>query len=251
MLAAGDVDHIDPGAAYYQFTYMVTSATQRPLLAWQPDDVEDPTPDLADGRADGLERQQDDHLQDQERHQVQPAAWRWRGAKRRRDLGRRQVRDRARVAARSGERLQGRLPRRDLDGFKEAQAAAAKDPTKAPGHQRHRDAPTTQTIVFQLDKPIGAVVEQALSLPISAPVRRSSRRSTTPRTPPPTASTRSPPGRTTSPDYQPGKDIPWIRNPNWDPNTDWRPAYLDKVDIQEGFADTVSACKKILTGSAR
>ena len=31
------------------------------------------------------------------------------------------------------------------------------------------------------------------------------------------------------------------RNPNWDPNTDWRPAYLDKVDIQEGFADTVSA----------
>ena len=29
VLAAGDVDYIDPGAAYYQFTYMVTSATQR------------------------------------------------------------------------------------------------------------------------------------------------------------------------------------------------------------------------------
>ena len=27
MLSAGDVDHIDPGAAYYQFTYMVTEAT--------------------------------------------------------------------------------------------------------------------------------------------------------------------------------------------------------------------------------
>src|SRR5947209_7056245 len=38
-LASGDVDHIDPGAAYYQFTYMVDLATQRPLLSWQPDDV--------------------------------------------------------------------------------------------------------------------------------------------------------------------------------------------------------------------
>ncbi len=40
VIAAGDVDYIDPGAAYYQFTYMVTSATQRALLSWQPDDDE-------------------------------------------------------------------------------------------------------------------------------------------------------------------------------------------------------------------
>ena len=40
-----------------------------------------------------------------------------------------------------------------------------------------------------------------------------------------------------------------VRNPNWDPSTDYRPAYLDKIDIQEGFSDTVSAGKKILTGS--
>ena len=40
------------------------------------------------------------------------------------------------------------------------------------------------------------------------------------------------------------------RNPNWDPNLDWRPAYLDKIDIQEGFSDTASAGKKVLTGSA-
>src|SRR3954464_4253474 len=38
VLAAGDVDYIDPGAAYYQFTYMVDSATQRQLQSWQPDD---------------------------------------------------------------------------------------------------------------------------------------------------------------------------------------------------------------------
>ena len=49
--------------------------------------------------------------------------------------------------------------------------------------------------------------------------------------------------------YQPGKQILLERNPNWDPSTDYRPAYLDKIDFQEGFSDTVSAGKKILTGS--
>ncbi len=36
VLAVGDVDYIDPGAAYYQFSYMVDSATQRQLLSWAP-----------------------------------------------------------------------------------------------------------------------------------------------------------------------------------------------------------------------
>ena len=49
--------------------------------------------------------------------------------------------------------------------------------------------------------------------------------------------------------YQPGKEILLDRNPNWDPSTDYRPAYVDKIDFQEGFSDTVSAGKKILTGS--
>ncbi len=34
VLAAGDIDYMDPGAAYYQFTYMVTQATHRTLLGW-------------------------------------------------------------------------------------------------------------------------------------------------------------------------------------------------------------------------
>ena len=32
MIARGDVDYIDPGAAYYQFAYKVNDATQRTLL---------------------------------------------------------------------------------------------------------------------------------------------------------------------------------------------------------------------------
>ena len=37
-----------------------------------------------------------------------------------------------------------------------------------------------------------------------------------------------------SPTTGPGKDITLERNPNWDPKTDYRPAYLDKIDVQEG-----------------
>jgi len=46
VLSSGDVDHIDPGEAYYAFTYQITYVTQRPLLAYKPNSVT-PVPDLA------------------------------------------------------------------------------------------------------------------------------------------------------------------------------------------------------------
>jgi peptide/nickel transport system substrate-binding protein len=56
--------------------------------------------------------------------------------------------------------------------------------------------------------------------------------------------------------YTPNKEIHLVRNPNWGgepgspPDWDFRPAYLDEVNVQEGFADTVSASKKVLTGDS-
>jgi len=48
MLASGDVDYLDPGKAYYQFSYMLLqNATQRPLYAYKPGETETPTPDIA------------------------------------------------------------------------------------------------------------------------------------------------------------------------------------------------------------
>ena len=48
VLSGGDIDSMDPGAAYFQFTYMITSAGHRALASWEPDAVEEPTPDLAE-----------------------------------------------------------------------------------------------------------------------------------------------------------------------------------------------------------
>ena len=51
VLAEGDIDYMDPGAAYYQFTYQMDEATQRGLMGWQPQDTQ-PSPDLSDGPPD-------------------------------------------------------------------------------------------------------------------------------------------------------------------------------------------------------
>src|SRR3954449_3219095 len=50
VLNVGDFEYIDPGAAYYQFDYMVHYTTQRPLYYYKPDQTtQPPTPDLASG----------------------------------------------------------------------------------------------------------------------------------------------------------------------------------------------------------
>ena len=48
FLAAADVDYLDPGQSYYTFGYAVLYATQRPLYSFEPDDAENPVPDLAE-----------------------------------------------------------------------------------------------------------------------------------------------------------------------------------------------------------
>ena len=48
--------------------------------------------------------------------------------------------------------------------------------------------------------------------------------------------------------YSPGKEIKLVRNPSWDADTDFRPAYLDSITVQEGFSDPTSAAKKVLEG---
>ena len=41
-----------------------------------------------------------------------------------------------------------------------------------------------------------------------------------------------------------------MRNPNWDKATDYRPAYLDEIAIQEGNDDLATAARRALAGSA-
>ncbi len=47
----------------------------------------------------------------------------------------------------------------------------------------------------------------------------------------------------------PGKSISIVRNPNWDKATDYRPAYLDAINIEEGNDDLATAARRALNGS--
>jgi peptide/nickel transport system substrate-binding protein len=247
VIAASDVDYIDPGAAYYQFTYMVTSASQRALLSWQPDDVENPTPDLAEGEPT---ISSDDKTLT---FKIRP------GIRYSPPLGGGQGVDRAVTSADVKYAVErALLPGvsnayatiylNSLEGFSEAEAAVEKDPTTAPEISGIQ-TPDDQTIVFKLDKPTAARVKQVLSLPISAPVPEEYAKQYDAQSPSGYGEHQLATGPYYVSNYEPGKNITMERNPNWDASTDWRPAYLDKIDIQEGFTDTVSAGKKILTGS--
>lgn len=247
VIAAGDVDYIDPGAAYYQFTYMVTSAAQRALLSWQPDDVANPTPDLATGEPTISDDDKTLTFKIRSGIRYSPPLGGGQGVSR--DATSADVKyavERALLPGVSNGYATSYF--NALDGFSEAEAAVKKDPTTAPEISGIQ-TPDDQTIVFKLDKPEAAVVEQALSLPISAPVPEEYAKQFDAQSTSSYGEHQLATGPYYVSNYEPGKNITMDRNPNWDASTDWRPAYLDKIDIQEGFTDTVSAGKKILTGS--
>ena len=167
VLAASDVDYIDPGAAYYQFTYMVDSATQRQLEAWAPGDVEQPTPHLATDGPDG-----------------QPTTARRSRTSSSRDIKysppvnrdgqvrRLQVRDRAGAAAGRGQRLRRTCISATSRASRRPQKAAQADPTDGLPTSAGSRAPDDTTLVIKLDKPSSLGVIGALSLPIGSPVPR-------------------------------------------------------------------------------
>ena len=249
VLAAGDVDYIDPGASYYQFSYMVTGATQRGLLSWQPDDAVEPTPDLATGEpeisSDGLT------ITFQLRDGVRFSP----------PVDREVKCDDFKYAV---ERAllpgvaNGYVPTyfKDVAGFADAQKAVERDPTRAPDLSGLQCSGNTFTI--KLTKTSSAGVLGALSLPAGSPVPREYADQYDAENPStygthqvatgPYMIENDDSGELTG--YTSGKEIKLIRNPNWDAKTDWRPAYLDSIDVQEGFTDTTSAAKKILSGDS-
>ena len=260
VLSEGDIDYMDPGAAYYQFTYMMDEATQRGLMGWQPADTQ-PSPDLADGPPDVSSDNKTVTFHLRSGVKFSPPV--------NREVTSKDVKyaiERSIMPGVANGYTATYLGA--LEGLKQAQAAVKKDPTVAPNISGIQ-TPDDHTIVFKLTQPQSAVVIQILSLPVSAPVPEEYAKKFDAQTPSQynqnvvftgpymvqndcvnTA------GKVVNPNcsgkltgYTPGKEIVLVRNPNWDPNTDFRPAYADSITIQEGFTDPTQASQKILSGS--
>ena len=107
------------------------------------------------------------------------------------------------------------------------------------------ETPSSHTIVFHLTKPTAALLVGALSLPLSAPVPPEFAKPLDAHKPTtygseylvatgPYMLKSDSTGKFLGIGYQPGKSATLVRNPRWNPHTDFRPAYLNEIDINIG-----------------
>jgi peptide/nickel transport system substrate-binding protein len=252
VLAADDIDYMDPGAAYYQFTYMVTSAGHRALLSWKPGDITTPSPDLAEQEPEISEDSQTITFKLREGVRFAPPV--------NREVTAADVKyaiERGLLPGVANGYVASYLG--DLIGFAEALKQADDNPTAGAPDIAGIKTPDDRTLVLELERPTALVVVQALSLPLSAPVPEEYAKQFDAKNPStygnnvvftgPYMVENDDQGKLVG--YQPGKSIRMVRNPNWDGESDWRPAYLDSIQFNEGFSDSASASRKILRGSAQ
>jgi peptide/nickel transport system substrate-binding protein len=236
MLYNGDVDNIDPRITYYQYGMNVAYTTQRPLYSYKPDDATTPVPDLAEGPPD--------ISKDGKTVTVKIRS----GVKFSPPVNREVTSDDVRYAIESsftpnvpGPYFGAYLA--DLKGLAAFKAHKAK-------HIAGLKTPDAHTIVFQLDRPRGAIVAGALSMPGSAPVPADYARKYDSSNPSTYGQHQVATGPYMIKEYKPGNVIELVRNPNWDGSTDYKPAYLDSITIREG-ADPDVASRQIETGSSQ
>ncbi len=243
VYSSGDFQHLDPGEAYYAVDYVLMYATQRPLYSYAPNQEQTTTPDLASGPpivTDGgktvtVHIRSGVHFSPPVNREVTSADVKFaieRGAN-------------PNVANAYFAPYFG-----DLVG-----AASAKG-----GPISGIVTPDKTTIVFHLTKPTAALLEGAMSLPLTAPlpaefVAPLDKHSPTTfgtnymvGTGPYMIKSDPQTGKFAGIGYQAGKSTTLVRNPNWSASTDFRPAYLDGINVSVGGDATVIG-QQVLKGS--
>jgi peptide/nickel transport system substrate-binding protein len=236
-----DFEHLDPGAAYFANDYEVVYATQRPLYSYKPNSFAAPVPDLASGpaqvSADGktvtVHIRSGVHYSPPVNREVTAA-------------------DVVYAIDRGANPNVGNAYFPIY--FSNLVGAAKASGGPFPGVT----APDKSTIVFHLVKPQASILISALALPLSAPVPPEFARKYDAMKPSaygnylvatgPYMMKSDASGKVTGIGYQTGKSAALVRNPNWNPATDFRPAYLDQINVSIGGDPTVIG-RQVLTGS--
>jgi peptide/nickel transport system substrate-binding protein len=243
ILASGDVDYIDPGEDYYQFGYMVEYSVNRTLYSFGADDA-DARPDLAtaapevssDGKTITV------HIR--------------KGIKYAPPVNREVTSKDIKYAIERG--FSGHVPSAYATLYFGSIVGAPKAPDpKGVPEISGITTPDDQTLVFKLSEPRSGAVIGAMALPLTVPVPQEYAKKFDAKNPStydqhvafvgPYMVQHDASGKLTG--RKPGKSITLVRNPNWDKGTDYRPAYLDRIEILEGNSDPLVSTRRILTGS--
>ena len=242
VLSAGDVDYMDPQKTYYTYAIGIISAIHRGLYAYLPGDTTKPVPDLAEGDPEIAD--------DGKTVTVKIKKGVMFSAPVKREVTSKDVKygiERAFTA--NVANGYARVYAGDLVG-----APAEPGPYKEiPGIE----TPDDQTIVFKLEKGTGAALAGMLAMPISVPVPQEYAEKYDKENPStygeghavytgPYMVESDAEGKAVG--YVPGKRIHLVRNPDYAAVDDFRPAFVDEIDIQAGNEDTAVATRRILSG---
>jgi peptide/nickel transport system substrate-binding protein len=244
FLSAADVDYVDPGQTYYVFGFMVQEATNRALYSFKPDNSSDPVPDLATGDPQISSDNKTITVKIRKGVKYAPPVSREVTSK---DI--KYAFERA---------FSKNVPNGYAGTYFSSLVGAPSQPNTGPikpisGIQ----TPDKYTIVFKLSEPQAPLVSQALVMPITVPVPEEYARKFDEHNPStydknvaftgPYMIRNDSKGALTG--WSQGKRMELVRNPNWDAKTDFRPAYLDRVNIDMGNDDLTVATRRALNGS--
>jgi peptide/nickel transport system substrate-binding protein len=244
MLSSGDVDNkLDPGYSYYQFDFILDNDLHRTLMRYKPNDTDKPSPDLAASDPQVSDNGKTVTVKIRKGVKFSPPVNREVTSK---DVKYAMERD---FLPQVGNGYAGAYWG-DILGVDAYKAGKAKEISGI-------TTPDNQTLVIKLKRPTASVVIGAFALPGSAPVPKEyaqkydqgklSQYGLHLVTTGPYMVQNDASGKITG--YQPGRRITMVRNPNWDKSTDWRPAYLDKIIVEEG-SDPNTGNRQILNGQS-
>jgi len=240
-----DFEHIDPGQAYYNIDYEVIYATQRPLFSYKPSTFSSPSPDMAsepaqispDGKTITVHIRKGVHFSPPVNREVTSAD----------------------VAYAIERGANGNVANPYFEAYFSSLVGAKQEiEGEKGGPFPGITTPNKDTIVFHLSEPKAPIVLAALVLPLSAPVPEEFAKPYDAKKPTeygnyqvatgPYMFKSNSAGKVLGIGYQPGKSATLVRNPNWSASTDFRPAYLNQIDIQIGGDPTVIG-RQVLEGS--
>jgi len=239
VLAATSFEHLDPGSSYYQLDYQVVFSTQRPLYYFQPQDPLHPVSDLAAGppkvSSDGKT------VTVKIKHGIKYGTVRNTPIK-----GKEVTTADIKYAMERGQNPHVAngyfgvyFPVKGLSGAKGGPISGIQTPDK-------------YTLVLKLTKNFGATTAKALVMTITMPVPKSYAQQFDQKNPTtydadPTVQAFTGPYMISQ--YSPGKSLTLVRNPEWNPKTDMRPAYVDRVQWTMGNDPNVLG-RQVMSGTA-